>query len=677
VTDPIPSLDTPATATRPSALGTGRAVILIALAGLFAYYNSLHAAFVLDDALVVGHPDIGHPFKNPIAVRPVVALSIAANYRLDGLNSRGYHLFNLLVHVAAAVALFELVRRTLRLPRFAGRYADRADWIGLSVALVWLVHPLNTQAVTYMVQRCESMMGLFFLLGLLCFLRGATADTRQRSWYCGAVVSAALGAGCKEVMIVFPAVVVLFDRAFLAGSWRGVLRRWRVHVALAVPPILGAVGFALRGVLTAPGTVGLHVTTSTPYTYALTQTEVILHYIRLAFWPSGLTLDYLDWPIRKSLGEAWPTVLALGLLLLVVAYGVGRNRAWGFLAATFFLVLAPTSSIVPLQDAAFEHRMYLSLAALVTLVGVGVAQLLALLRERFPESVLAIDRATAAGVFLLVTVLGFVTVVRNEDYGSQLQMFADNARKRPNNPRVRGTYAGFLMQTDALDEAEKEIRQAIDCPIQWPGNRGTLAQVLYMEGKLDESLAVAWRAHAEMPGDPGTNRQLGTIFVAAGRPTDALPVLGAVLDKDPADKPARLHRAIALEELGNPTDAAREFDLLRAADPAYAKQLTSIARRIAMDPKAAAVHEQMAVRYARAATRIGKPDDPDTVDTLAIALARVGRYSEAAETEKRAAELAEKAGRDAYAVSLLRAREQRFRLNRPYLPDALAKEDKR
>lgn len=673
MTDPLPTAETP----RPSALGTGRAAVLIAVAGLFAYYNSLHAAFVLDDALVVGHPDIGHPLKSPIAVRPVVALTIAANYWLDGLNSRGYHLFNLLVHVAAAVTLYELVRRTLRLPRFAGRYADRADGIALAVALVWLVHPLNTQAVTYMVQRCESMMGLFVLLGLLCFLRGATADTRQRWWYAGAVASAALGAGCKEVMIVFPAIVVLYDRAFVAGSWRGVLWRWRVHLALAVPPILGAIGFVLRGVLTAPGTVGLGVITSTPYTYALTQTEVILHYIRLAFWPAGLTLDYLDWPIRQSIREAWPTVLALGVMLLVTAYGVARNTAWGFLAAVFFLVLAPTSSIVPLQDAAFEHRMYLSLAALVVLVGVGVAQLLAVLRGWFPEAVPAIDRATVACVFLLVTVLGFATVVRNEDYGTALQMFADNARKRPNNPRVLGTYAGFLMQVGATEEAEKEIKAALACPLRWPGNMRTYAQVLYEEGKLGEALGIAQQAHKELPGDPGTNRVLGSILVAAGKPADALPLLTAVVEQEPSDTPARLHRAFALDETGKPAEAARDYEAIHAAVPDYGKQLTAMARRIALDPKAPAVHEQMAVRYARAALRLGGADDPDAVDTLAIVLARVGRYPEAADVAKRAAELAEKAGRDAYAVSVLRAREQRFRANRPYLPDGLAKGDKR
>ena len=152
---------------------TAKAVVLLALAGLFAYYNSLHGAFVFDDMRFVSDPNLGRPFASSMVARPVVALSLSANFWLDGLNPRGYHLVNLAVHVLGAVVLFDLVRRTLLLPRFGERFGPVAAWwVGLATAAVWMVHPLNTQSVTYVVQRCESMMGVFFLVSVWCFLRG-------------------------------------------------------------------------------------------------------------------------------------------------------------------------------------------------------------------------------------------------------------------------------------------------------------------------------------------------------------------------------------------------------------------------------------------------------------------------------------------------------------------------
>ena len=140
-----------------------KAVPLLVLAGLLAYCNSFNKALIFDDvAWIVGHPDIGD-FARYMSEwsRPVVRLSIQLNYKLGGLNPAGYHALNLGVHVLAALTLFGLVRRVVRLPRFAGRYDDHADYLAFAVALLWLVHPLQTQSVTYIIQRCVSMMGLF------------------------------------------------------------------------------------------------------------------------------------------------------------------------------------------------------------------------------------------------------------------------------------------------------------------------------------------------------------------------------------------------------------------------------------------------------------------------------------------------------------------------------------
>src|SRR5262249_12628893 len=143
--------------------------------------------------------------------RWVANWTLALNYQLDGLNVRGYHAVNLTIHVAAALTLFGIVRRTLLLERVPPAVKKDAPGLALAVALLWLVHPLVTQSVVYVIQRQESFMGLFYFLTLYCVLRGATALRFALGWYAAAVVACTLGMGCKEVMVSAPVLVLLYD----------------------------------------------------------------------------------------------------------------------------------------------------------------------------------------------------------------------------------------------------------------------------------------------------------------------------------------------------------------------------------------------------------------------------------------------------------------------------------
>lgn len=648
-----------------------KTVGLLAIVALFAYFNSLHGAFVLDDGLIANNPDIGRPFHGPLKTRPVVAVTIAANYWLDGTNSRGYHLINLLIHILAAACLWDLVRRVLVLPRFGDRFAHTAGWIALAAALVWLVHPLNTQAVTYTIQRCESLMGLFFLATLWCFLRGATSE-RPAGWYALATVCSALGAGSKEVMIALPPVLVLFDRAFLAGSWRGVLRRWRPLALISLPPLIGAALFAGLGYLTgiAP-TVGFKVISFTPLTYALTQTEVILHYLRLSFWPDALCLDYLDWPVA-TFPQVWPALVTVGGLLTATAVGVMLNRAWGFAAAAFFLILAPTSSFIPVQDAAFEHRMYLSLAALVCLVVVLAAAALGACRRRWPAAAPILSRSAGVAVGLIVLALAFRTVVRNEDYGSQLSLYADNARKRPENSRVRAGYASLLFQMGKLDEAEQEILAALASPRQLPGNIAVLAGLLFETGRTAQALELCQKVYALTPDDPALNRQYILLLLVAGRAAEALPICRQTVDQLPNDATLRLQLALALQESGHADEGLVLLRELSRTKPEELTKTGQLARAIAQKPDAPADHVRLARLYARAWADATEEPTPEALDTLAMTQARLGDYAAAGDTVRQAIAAAERLGRDPYEVGLMRRRERLYAEGKPFLPSSFA-----
>ena len=349
---------------------------LLVMAVIAAYGNSFHGPFILDDTpSIVENPSIRHlgsaqvltapPEALTVVGRPVPNLSLAINYALGRLTVEGYHAVNLAIHILAALVLLGLVRRTLLLPALAARFGPASTGLALAVALVWALHPLQTESVTYIIQRAESLVGLFYLLTFYCLVRGATS-AQGWVWYAAAVGACALGMASKEVMVSAPLVALLYDRLFISGSFKeGLRRRWGWYLALAATwAILGLLVYLSVGRGGSAG-FGLGLTA---WEYARTQFGCIIHYLRLAFWPNPLVLDYGGSTV-SSAAEIVPYAIGVGLLLAATAVALAWRPKWGFLGVWFFAILAPTSSIVPLVgQTEAEHRMYLPLAAVVTLV---------------------------------------------------------------------------------------------------------------------------------------------------------------------------------------------------------------------------------------------------------------------------------------------------------------------
>jgi protein O-mannosyl-transferase len=208
--------------------------LIVILAGVAAYHNSFHGPFIFDDLISIANnprirrlwpiwePLLNVPQPSTVEDRPIVSLTLALNFAVGGLRVWGYHAVNVALHLMCALLLFGIVRRTLHGARLRERYGGQSGWLALAVALTWTVHPLQTESVTYIIQRTELLMGLFLLSTLYCVLRGA-GSVRPRAWYAAAVVSCALGMGSKEVMAVSPLLVCLYDWTFLSGSFR---RAW-------------------------------------------------------------------------------------------------------------------------------------------------------------------------------------------------------------------------------------------------------------------------------------------------------------------------------------------------------------------------------------------------------------------------------------------------------------------
>ena len=216
----------------------------------------------------------------------------------------------LAVHLLAGLALFGIVRRMLESERLRARYGSDAPWLALTVAAIWLVHPLQTSAVTYVIQRGESLMGLCYLLTLYCGIRGSQSPDPRR-WFVAAIAACALGMASKEVMVTAPLMMLLCDRVFLSPSFGEIARRrWGFYLGLAATWVLLAVLVATSR----PEEQTALVAALSPWRYAMTQFEIIVHYLRLAVWPSPLVFDYA-WRLPRTLSSVLPWAAMVGALV--------------------------------------------------------------------------------------------------------------------------------------------------------------------------------------------------------------------------------------------------------------------------------------------------------------------------------------------------------------------------
>jgi tetratricopeptide (TPR) repeat protein len=611
------------------------AVAVIAAATIAAYWNSLDGEFMFDDRVwIVENPSIKHLWPPGDALlpadaahvggRPIVSLSLAVNYALGGLDVRGYHAVNLAIHICAALVLFGVVRRTLTLSRLKDRFGSAATMLAATVALIWAVHPIQTEAVSYVIQRAESLVGLFYLLTLYCFIRGATETflqpvdagselsftlTTHRSpftflWYLACFVACLLGMATKEVMVTAPVLLLLYDRTFLTGSFRRSLAiRWRLYLALA------GTWFVLAWVLIATSfhaeTTGLGVQRFTPWTYLITEPAVLINYLRLAVWPDHLCFAYDLMPPR-SLAEIVAPGLAIVALLALTAWGVVKQSAWGFLAAAFFLILGPTSSFVPILDAAFEHRMYLPLAALAALAVIGVYELC---RHCGGSGI----TAAILGICGLLTIaaLGYATVVRNRAYRSEFSIWQDTVEKRPGNPRAHYSVARALSQQGKPDAAIAEYRKTLDLEPTYAEAYQNWGRELALQGKLDEAVALFRDAVRVQPRYAQGHFNLAHALAIQGHSDEAVEQYRVAIRLEPNYSEAHNNLGLLLAAQGKLAEAEAELHDAAKADSDYARGYRSLGsvlaqrgklkeaadawrRSLELDPRSAEAHSNLA-----------------------------------------------------------------------------------
>lgn len=546
-------------------------VTLLAAVAL-AFGNSLGAPFLFDDvAAVLTNPtirDLGSwavlqpPADGGTTTgRPIVNLTLALNYALGGEAPRGYRIFNILLHAASALLVAGLVRRTLVLresPGAAGvsentNAAATTAWLA---ALLWALHPLQTETVICVAQRTEGLGGLFVLATLYAFVRAATAPTPSaiRRWQIATVVAGALGMGSKEIAVTAPLLAFLYDRTFLAGSFAGAWRARRgLYVALlattGIAFALLAAGGGSRGV--AAG-FGLGISS---WDYLLTQAQALVMYLRLAVWPHPLVLDYGRDVVSGPAAVWWQGPLVLALLGSTVWALVRRPRL-GFLGAWFFVLLAPSSSFVPLVTQTMaEHRMYLPLLPLAVLAAWGLG--------RFAPFV-----SVSAGLAAAVA-LGLTSHARNELYLDPVRMWQDTVAKRPNNPRAHNNLGWALHQAGRHEMADAAFARALALAPDYVSahyNRGVAA---LQQGRPDAAATHLAAAVRLAPAHADAHLNLGTALVRLRREAEALPHFEAALRLRPGAD-AHYNRGIALAGLGRSAEAEAAWQAALRLEPELA-----------------------------------------------------------------------------------------------------------
>ncbi len=561
----------------------GPVALLLALAGLLAYGNTVSAPFIFDDIPALARDPATAPGAGQTpadwrgsgaAGRPVVEWSLALNRAISGDAVWSYHAFNLLVHLAAGLALFGVVRRTLR----------DADAVAFAVALLWVVHPLQTESVTCIIQRTESLAGLFYLMIFLGFTRVAAGEW---TWGWVIVFAAGLfGAATKELVATAPMLLFLYDRTFVAGTFRAAWReRGRWHVALAATVWI-VVGTSIAHSDVRGGTVGFGHGVAW-WEYALTQCRAAIMYFKLALWPHPLVLDY-GTDVVRDVAAVWPQTLLLAALGVATAWALWRRPKLGFLGAWCGAILAPSSSIVPLVTQTMaEHRMYLPLAAIV----VGAMLGLRAIAGRWFAPLVAMT-----AMALLAT-----TVARNRDYRSVESIWQDNLAKRPGNVRAhftlaqradeRGDSADAIAHGEAavrllpadhaahfnlavsyakaqrLADAEREYREAARLRPDGVDAHVNLGAVLVRLGRVDDAIAEYEAVARLRRGSAEDQFNLAEVYLAAGRTTDAIARYesAARLKPDAAETHYRLGNAWL--RLRRAEDAARCYREAIRLDP--------------------------------------------------------------------------------------------------------------
>jgi Tfp pilus assembly protein PilF len=599
------------------------------MAAAAVYAHTLNAPFYFDDVPnIVENPAVHLTQLNienirraatesRLENRPLAYLSFAINFYLGGFDPAGYHLVNVFFHLATASLLFLVIHATLGQADFEPRRHRAA--IAFFAALIWAVHPIQTQAVTYIVQRMTAMTGAFYLLCLWLYIKGrrSGATAGRICWWTGAVLSGLAALVSKEIALTLPVFILLYEWFFFQNARLQWLRRAKVPLLLAAVGLLLVVLMytnfhPIRSLLGSYGdrefTLGQRM---------LTQSRVVVFYLSLILLPLPGRLSLLhSVPISTGLVTPVSTLVCIALLLALIGLAfwlIFRDRLSAFALLWFFGGLVVESSALGLE-LIYEHRLYLPTMFL------GVAFFCLLQRLFGPRS-----RGAAFVVMgALCIVMGYWTVERNRLWNDPVAFWTHTAVKAPDDARPRGQLAAALMRRGELQEAVVQLKHTLALDETLLDAYLNLAGISAWLG--DEETAVdAYNKAIEIHGEaPRILVPFAAFYLRRGKYDTAEFLLQRGLANAP-DHALLLNRLGRLyQEQKKPDEARKMFERAIAADSGFADAYDNLGQVLfgqGRTSEAVAALEQ-AVRL--------DPANAGRNYNLAYAYEKMGRFEEAA-----------------------------------------------
>ncbi|MGE5215380.1 MAG: tetratricopeptide repeat protein [Chloroflexota bacterium] len=635
-------------------------LLLIAAVGILAYSNTFYAPFVFDDtSSIVGNRVIrnmanfltnrtGYKY-NPR--RFVGYLSFAFNYWLGGVNVVGYHIFNLAVHLGAAMLVYCFCRLSFQTPFLReSRFARGSPLIALVAALLFVAHPLQTEAVTYVVQRLASLATLFYLAALVLYIKARLAQETEGEGfkkfillYSLSLLFVVIAMKTKEIAFTLPITIMLYDFFFFPGPGpkRLFLFLPMALTLLIIPASLmdtgKPVGELLSDVSEHTRAAGWSLTRSN---YLATQFRVIVTYVRLLFLPGRQNFDY-DYPVYHSffVPQVYLSFFFLAGLLCLGVYSYFKSsrkipkaqnshrqakepeqhsispsetstaelRLIAFGIFWFFITLAVESSIIPIADVIVEHRVYLpSVGACIAVALAG-----AILTRRFSF------QTTISILVIVVGVLAALTWNRNAVYADEATLWRDSIAKSPGKPRPQSNLGYVLMARGQLNQAIEHFRTALRLNPAYEPAYNNLGYAFSTMGRADEAIEQFRKVLTLNPTNVDAHYNLGAALAKKGLSDQAVKEYVLALRLKPDDIGARNNLGIEYDKLGLVDEAIVEYQKVLALDPEYVEALYNLGvafqqkrlfdqavkqyqTALKLNPKYAEAHNNLAAIYGMA-----------------------------------------------------------------------------